>query len=432
MRIKYKIETEIEIKELKDLKKLRKYHEVNGLEKPNFSQLKREMGYDTRTLKKYYYGEEIKKRGRKKGSNIDKYEKIIRGLLSSDSLQKFYYKAHLFRYLQREYGLDCKQNTFNKYILNHREFNEYFKKNKKSKSIKTETPFGKQAQFDWKEKMKFYFSNGESIYIYVGSLVLSASRMKIWKIYLSSNQNNLFDFLTTSFETIGGIPKEILIDNAKTMMDVARTKKNKGKINSKFQQYADDFGFKIKPCMSFRPQTKAKVEVQMKIIDELMGYNGKLDNITQLYEKLEKITNESNMRISQATGISPIVLFQKEKEHLLPLPHNKICSSYKNINYTTKVNTNGLFKYKSNLYSVPAELTGKTIEINKHDDHIHIYYNKKLVTIHKITKNKINYNPTDHLNMFKQTFKNTHNVDEYAKKHLKELEVFNEQLSEIS
>jgi transposase len=127
-------------------------------------------------------------------------------------LQKFYYKAHLFRYLQREYGLDCKKNTFNKYILNHREFNEYFKKNKKSKSIKTETPFGKQAQFDWKEKMKFYFSNGESIYIYVGSLVLSASRMKIWKIYLSSNQNNLFDFLTTSFETIGGIPKEIIIE----------------------------------------------------------------------------------------------------------------------------------------------------------------------------------------------------------------------------
>jgi transposase len=60
--------------------------------------------------------------------------------------------------------------------------------------------------------MKFYFSNGESIYIYVGSLVLSASRMKIWKIYLSSNQNNLFDFLTTSFETIGGIPKEIIIE----------------------------------------------------------------------------------------------------------------------------------------------------------------------------------------------------------------------------
>lgn len=36
--------------------------------------------------------------------------------------------------------------------------------------------------------------------------------------------------------------------------------------------------------------------------------------------------------------------------------------------------------------------------------------------------------------MFKQTFKNTNDndIDEYAKNHLKELEVFNEQLSEIS
>lgn len=432
MRIKYKIETEIEIKGLKDLEKLRKYQEVNDLEKPNFSQLKRELGYDVRTLKKYYYGEEVKKRGRKKGSNIDKYEEIIKKLLSGETLQRFYYKAHLFRYLKREHGLDCKQNTFNRYILNHKEFSEYFKKNKKSKSIKTETPFGKQAQFDWKEDIDFYFSNGEQIKIYVGSLVLAASRMKIWRIYTSPNQNNLFDFLTTSFELIGGVPKEIIIDNAKTMMTVARSKITRGKKNTKFQQFADDFGFKVKACLGSRPQTKGKVEVQMKVVDEIMAYNGVLGDINKLYKKLEEITNESNMRISQATGISPIIVFQKEKEHLLPLPHNKICSSYKNINFTTKVNMNGLFKYKSNLYSVTPELTGKNVEVNKQDDQLHVYYNKKLVTIHKITKNKINYHPTDHLNMFKQTFKNKDNIDEYAKKHLKELEVFNEQLSEIS
>jgi hypothetical protein len=60
------LKLKLEIKGLKDLKKLRKYHEVNGLEKPNFSQLRRELGYDTRTLKKYYYGEEIKKEVEKK------------------------------------------------------------------------------------------------------------------------------------------------------------------------------------------------------------------------------------------------------------------------------------------------------------------------------------------------------------------------------
>ena len=44
------------------------------------------------------------------------------------------------------------------------------------------------------------------------------------------------------------------------MMDIARSKNSEGKVNAKFQQLADDFGFKIKPCIAGRPNTKAKVE----------------------------------------------------------------------------------------------------------------------------------------------------------------------------
>ncbi len=140
-------------------------------------------------------------------------------------------------------------------------------------AIKSEKPFGEQAQFDWKEKINLTFKNGEKIIINVGSLILSASKFKVWTIYPSVSLDCVLDFLANSFEIIGGIPKEILIDNATTMMLKARTESNEGIVNPKFQQFADDYGFKVVPCIAGRPNTKSKVENPMRVIDEIMVYN---------------------------------------------------------------------------------------------------------------------------------------------------------------
>lgn len=427
------INTEIFLKSIKDLYKLKILIEVNNLDKPNFSALARELGVDRRTVKKYYDGN-IKRARKPKKSKIDDFYDIISNLLSAETNQIFYYKSHLYRYLVREKGLNCSRSDFNYYILKHEKFAEYFKPNKKKNAIKSETPFGKQAQFDWKEKLQFSFRNGEKFIFNVGSLILSASRFKYWAICPSTSQAYLFDFLTSAFEGLGGVPKEILIDNASTMMDKARTERSGGKVNPKFQQFSDDFGFNIVPCVRARPNTKAKVENPMRVIDEIMSYNGLLDTEEQLYEKMQQITNEANSRICQATGIPPILVFKKEKEHLLPLPNDKICSYYKNTTIHAKVNSNALFRYKGNLYSVPIEFINKNIVAKVIDNNLYVYYGHKLITLHTISDEKINYHENHHLSMIGLTFKNSSEEDvrDYASKHLEEMKKFNEQLSTIT
>lgn len=42
-------------------------------------------------------------------------------------------------------------------------------------------------------------------------------------------------------------------------MDEARTEYSSGKVNNKFQQFANDYGFKVLPCIAGCPNTKAKV-----------------------------------------------------------------------------------------------------------------------------------------------------------------------------
>jgi len=45
---------------------------------------------------------------------------------------------------------------------------------------------------------------------------------------ISKSQSVLLSFLTEAFETIGGVPYEILTDNMKTVMDEARTEHTAG------------------------------------------------------------------------------------------------------------------------------------------------------------------------------------------------------------
>ena len=66
------INTEIILKSVEDLSKLKVLIEVNNLDKPNFSAIARELGVDRRTVKKYYDGNITKDRKPKK-SKIDDF-----------------------------------------------------------------------------------------------------------------------------------------------------------------------------------------------------------------------------------------------------------------------------------------------------------------------------------------------------------------------
>lgn len=69
------INTEIFLRSVKDLNKLKLLVEVNNWDRPNFSAIARELGVDRRTVKKYYDGD-IKKVRKSKKSKIDDFYDI--------------------------------------------------------------------------------------------------------------------------------------------------------------------------------------------------------------------------------------------------------------------------------------------------------------------------------------------------------------------
>lgn len=419
-----KIHTDLQINTLEDLAKLKPFME-DGTLKVNKSQIARELGKDRRTVDKYLKGYK-KPTTRHKGSPIDDYYDIIRELLSDENQQIFYYKRVLWQFLKDNHQLHCAQSSFRRYISHHPEFQEYFDRRQKNFSHKKsmmrfETPPGQQAQLDWKESIKFTLKSGEMIDVNIFVLILAASRFRKYHLSLTRSQDVLFSFIDDAFETFGGVPEELLTDNMKTVMDEPRTEYSKGKVNGRFQHFASDYGFAVKPCIAGRPQTKAKVEAPMKLLDEIYAYNGLLD-YRELNELVQRLNERINHQVHPGTGRIPVMYLQKERAHLLPLPKDTIRKPYQLVTITSKVNISSMITYHSNQYSVPPEYIGKTLNLQVYDNHLHVYYNTTLVAVHAISSKKLNYLEQHYIAISEITLKNRNcDINAIARENLKQI-----------
>ena len=366
MILKHQIITDIRIESVNDLYKLKPFLE-DGTLKINKSQIARELEVDRRTVDKYINGY-TKPETRNCDDCITPFYDTIAELLSDKNQQVFYYRKVLWQYLVDNHGFTGVYCNFCHYLRKYPEFDSYFRKSRPSNTnkvtIRYETPMGKQAQLDWKESIPFILSSGETIDVNIFVLLLSYSRFRVYRVSLSKNQEILFSFLDDAFET--------------------------GKVNNKFQQFADDYGFKVQPCIARHPHTKAKVEAPMKILDEIRAYNGKL-NYMKLVELVTRINNRVNTQVNQGTGRIPLMYYNKEKAFLNSLPADNIRKPYQITTNTVKVNHSSMFNYKSCQYSVPPEYIDKIVSLQVYGGYIYVYCNTEFITIHQLSSKKLNY-----------------------------------------
>jgi hypothetical protein len=403
---------------MKNLNKLKQELLIMKTEniKPNYSELARIHNCDRRTVKKYDEGYEGKPINRAKESKLDKHSEDIKNKLD---LPGSTIKG-TFQYFKEQNDDIGNYSNFYKYVIK----NNLKPKKNNSFHPRYETEFGKQLQFDWKEDIKMYNKYGEIFEFNIFSSTLGASRLHIFIYSKFKTRIDVQRCLIKTFQYIGGLTEETLTDNMSSIVD---TKKKE--FYNEFKSFSKDIGFKPKKCKPKHPFTKGKDESCNRFMSWLIPYNGEFETEEELIKIIENINIRVNKQINETIGVSPILLFQKEKEYLKPLPSNKILNSYLYDTITVKVSNESLFYYKGSKYSVPIKFINHTLNLREENNKLYVYYSKDLITIHEISDKYINYKQ-EHYNEGLTNILNNKKQEEIDEISRRNLELINK-LSEV-
>ena len=308
-------------------------------------------------------------------------------------------------------------SNFNKYVIS-----KGLKPQKSEKGHpRYETAMGVQAQVDWKEDVTLRNRYGESFTFQVFDYKLGYSRYPIFTYKLYKTRQDVFDCLIASFKATGGVPKEILFDN---MSSVVNRDGNKAKISNEMRSFARDMGFEIKLCKPRHAFTKGKVETLNKFLTWLVPYEGEFETEDELISILDRINKKVCERVCDETGVPPVLLFQKEKEYLQPLPSEKIISSYLSNDRQTTVRKDSMITYMKRRYSVPAEYIGKPVRIKVSDDSLYIYYSTDLIAMHRISDKRLNYQKDHYTQLLAGCGVKPDDIEKLAEKNLRQMDAF--------
>ncbi len=181
-------------------------------------------------------------------------------------------------------------------------------------------------------------------------------------------------------------------------------------------------GTKPRKCKVRHAYTKGKVESSNRFINWIKPYEGDFETEGDLIKIIQEIMRKANNQVNDTTGVPPLMLYEKEREYLKPLPNEKLMNEYKNDTISTTVSNSALIYYKGIRYSVSPEYINKTVYLTQIGSQLYIYYNKNLIKEHRISEKKINYDEEDYILGLKEIMQKA-DEEEIEKQAKKQLEI---------
>jgi transposase len=190
--------------------------------------------------------------------------------------------------------------------------------------VRFETAPGHQAQMDWGE----YRLGDQKVYCFVG--VLGFSRYLYFEYVDSMRADVLVACHRRMFQAFGGVPREVLYDNMKTIV-TKRDAYGRGRhrFHDDLWSLAKDLGFRPVLCRPYRPKTKGKVERMVRYVAESFFHPlvTKLELLDEPID-LERLNAEArawcqavaNVRTHGTTGVQPAARLPEDQAAMSPLP----------------------------------------------------------------------------------------------------------------
>ena len=191
--------------------------------------------------------------------------------------------------------------------------------------VRFETEPGQQMQVDWCELRK----GKNPLHAFVATLGFSRDSFVMFAT--SQSFEVLRQCHEEAFAFFGGVPREVLYDNMKTVVLERNTfGEGQHRFHPGLWDLAKHFGFMPRLCRPYRAKTKGKVErfnrylrysFYHPLLSQLKQVGLALDVATANIEVRKWLDKVANCRLHGETGERPCDRLAREQEKLLPLPH---------------------------------------------------------------------------------------------------------------
>lgn len=238
-----------------------------------------------------------------------------------------------------------------------------------------ETPSGKQAQMDW-GICHYTDSKGVIHKVPAFVMILGRSRVKYVEFTSRCDLSSLQRCMVNGFSYFGGIPKEVLTDNMKTV--VIGREAGKPVWNSRFADFAAELCFVPKVCRVRSPQTKGKVERLVRYVKENFLPGRHFEDLADLNNQALAWCQQADKKTHHTTGKIP--LQELLREDLLELPPQETLDKYRWENRI--VTRDGMVSFDGVRYGVPWQYSGKEVQVRLCAGFLEIYFGEVLLTKH--------------------------------------------------
>jgi transposase len=331
-----------------------------------YAEIGRLVGRDWRTVKRYLEtGAQPVYRRRRMPSKLDPFKPLIDQWLAAEPRL---HATRIHQDLVRDYGFAGAYGTVRRYVERARPREE------RRASERFETAPGHQAQVDWSHEQPIGTSSGLELPLYCFYMVLGHSRDSFCALTGSQDLVTFWACHRAAFRRFGGVPRELLYDRTKTVVraHVGREVSIGERVfHPEALASAHHYGFRLRLCRAYRPQTKGKVESDVPYVRErlLRGHS------FQSYEQANAAWRSWNDDVARARvhgthGEVVAVRAERDRAALLALA----ATPYLVVERTTRaVARDGFFSFEGRRYAVPGAKPGERVELVLGDQEIEIY-----------------------------------------------------------
>lgn len=224
---------------------------------------------------------------------------------------------------------------------------------------RVELPPGMQAQHDWLEERVTLAGSAVRLFGLLGTLAHSRGSA-LW-LGLRMTQVAWQAGHAALFQSYGGVPRVVRIDNLKTA--VAAGAGPSAVFTPAFQAFATSCGFTIDPCRVRTPRDKGKVERRVRVIHTALAplFGRSWTDLAPLQAAVTGRLAELEARLRcPATGTSIAEARRAEQGALLPLP---VVGEPFDLIVARRVHRDALVSFEGRQYSVPFAWVGRDVEV---------------------------------------------------------------------